>query len=137
LQNFTTSQNLIRFVATVGAYNAAIGVGLEFQPASGTTTGTIVIFVNDNGNVGIGGPMNTTKTINVSINTSGIFGAGSGFIGVTTLMSAGVFGIYRALKRKKIIPEESDPWENDEIFDVTEDNPLFVGSPDSLTPLYE
>jgi len=57
-------------------------------------------------------------------------------VGLTSAFSAVVFGIYGTLKKKRIIPEEIDPWENDEIFDVTSDNPLYNTTGVSLQPLY-
>eukprot|EP01114_Cavostelium_apophysatum_P013120 TRINITY_DN310_c0_g1_i2.p1 TRINITY_DN310_c0_g1~~TRINITY_DN310_c0_g1_i2.p1 ORF type:complete len:3659 (-),score=1079.82 TRINITY_DN310_c0_g1_i2:58-10971(-) len=107
-------------------------------------TKNFTIIVSDTGNFGTGGVKNVTIRSKLCLKggTSGkggstANGAASGFVAVTTAMALGIFSIYKILKHKKIIPEDVDPWENDEVFDVTLDNPLFSGNPDILEPVYE
>jgi len=126
-----------------GDANSAFQAGFTIF-ASTTANCTLAFLVNDNGYYGSGGALTATKTIFVILEKQPAGGgsgsgasAGGAFVGVTTLLSGTVFGIYGALKKKKIIPEEIDPSENDEIFDVTLDNPIYSGNPDALEAVYD
>jgi len=97
------------------------------------TNAAITINVNDGGATGSGGPLSTIKVIPVLLKAPVAGGGGGGrgaggLIGVSSLMSLLIFGVYRFLAKKKIIPEEVDPWENDDMFDATVDNPLRMTS---------
>jgi len=131
----THSATSFTFTATIPVINAALSQGISWDPDGSSTTGTLVVTVNDQGVTG-NGPLTTTHTtsINVVIQSDSIAG---GFFGLTSLMSMGVFGVYKLLKKKKVIPEEADPWENDELFNATLDNPLFAGSPTTMEPIFE
>jgi len=112
--------------------------GIQFvaqrTPAlTGDNTAVLTMFVNDQGNSPQGGlVLNVTKTANILLHKPG-FGDGNpppstGVVGVFGLISFGMFVVYRVLRKKKIIPEEIDPWENDDMFDATVDNPLRLTS---------
>jgi len=125
---------------TVTAINTALASGIQFVP---TSTGSLLIQVNDNGYFseqaqGPGTPLTANATISVTFTTTSSLSSGSAatgaFIGSTTIVSAAVYGVYRTLKSKKVIPEEADPWENDDAFDATADNPLYGTS--GVTPIY-
>ncbi len=68
---------------------------------------------------------------------AGVASAGvtAALVGVTTVLSMAVFGTYKVMKNKKLLPEEADPWENDELFDATLDNPLYAGAPVSFSSI--
>jgi len=129
------SATQLKFTGTVQVVNQVLGQGIQWDPNGNSITGTLVLSVSDQG-AGGGAPLvtNYTTSINVIVQQDTIAG---GFIGLTTLMSAGVLGIYKVLKNKKVIPEEADPWENDELFNATLDNPLFAGSPTTMEPMFE
>jgi len=121
--------------------------GLQYIPRNNAPTNFVdytvnfTISVSDLGQFGDGGPLNVTKLVFITVHNN--FGGGSpalqssGFIIATAVLSAAVFVVYVTLKKKRIIPEEIDPWENDEVFDVTSENPLFTGPPGNLEPMYE
>jgi len=97
-----------------------LGAGLNPQDPTKAKSFSLVILLSD--------PAIVAQT--------GAVGAAPGLVGVATLMSMGTYGVYKVMKKKKIIPEEADPWENDTLWDATLDNPLFSGAPGTGT-IYE
>jgi len=85
-------------------------------------------------------PKSTTYQVHIFINRTQGVGrsiASGALIGVTTAMSAAVYGAYKAMKKRKLIPEDADPWANDELFDASMDNPIYSGHPTTSTALYQ
>jgi len=103
--------------------------------SSWTAVMNLNVNINDNGAHGLGGPLNTTIVVPIHITTSPAFtGPVSAFIGVTAILSLTSYASFRGMKSKKFIPEDSDPWEHDELFDDTlGENPLFSNS----QPIYD
>jgi len=135
-QNTATSATI---TGTVVAINSALSQGISF---SATASGNLTISVNDGGfysEVASGpGPVMTGQgSVAVTIGGNKSFhsapAATGAFVGGTSIVSAAVYGVYRTLKSKKVIPEEADPWENDDAFDATSDNPLYATG---VTPIY-
>jgi len=121
----------LRCTAPLAAINLAFSNGLEFVPRT-TGTGLIQISVNDLQ----GGSTSTNITVVISApGGSSVVAAPvtAALVGVTTVLSMAVFGTYKVMKNKKLLPEEADPWENDELFDATLDNPLYAGAPISFS----
>jgi len=143
LQNvlgYTATACSMRFRATKPTINALFASGLTYWPAgTAPAFGRVFIRVDDNGFWGqeaspVNKFVNTSILMNIdSVNNGQIFGqsaqVGSAIAGGTTVISAGIYGLYRLMKRKKLLPEDADPWETDEFFDKTLDNPLFSGTP--------
>jgi hypothetical protein len=102
------------------ADNGAFGEG----PGAVPKTTTLSIFI----------PVQRSNTPSDEITTTASVGA---LVGVTTLMSLGMFGAYKIMKRRKLIPEEADPWENDELFDATLDNPLYSGATVTMNAVFD
>jgi hypothetical protein len=102
------------------------------------------VSVNDGGSYGTGGVKIGNYTTNVEIHVASwypgelppIFGAMS-LVGVTTVVSVSLFAAYRVMKKKNLIPEEADPWENDDLFDATLDNPIYSGATVTMSAVYE
>lgn len=125
---------------TVSAINTALASGIQFVP---TATGTLIIQVNDQGYYsevaqGAGPALTTNATVTVTLSAANSLSSGpaavtGAFVGSTGIVSAAVYGVYRTLKSKKVIPEEADPWENDDAFDATGENPLYGNG---VTPIY-
>lgn len=137
-----TISNPMILEGTLSQLNVAISKGIVFDPVPQLVgqTGAVFLKVNDTGNRGVGGPETTQIFIPIQIVAAGELQpieAAAALVGVTTLLSMGLFGTYKILKRRKIIPEEADPWENDELFDATLENPLFSGSPSTLAAVYD
>jgi len=135
-QNTATSATV---TGTVAAINSALSQGISF---SATTSGSLTISVNDGGYYsevasGAGsvltGQGSVTVTIGGNKSLHSAPAATGAFVGGTGIVSAAVYGVYRTLKSKKVIPEEADPWENDDAFDATSDNPLYATG---VTPIY-
>jgi len=131
ISGYVSGQTDLLLTGTIQALNLAFGRGFRFVPNDQTEQGTITITINDNGHHDMTGNVNPLEDqFEIIVNISqelNLLGA-AGFIGLTGLMSAGVFGAYRFMKKKKLLPEEADPWENDELFDMTLDNPLYSGT---------
>jgi hypothetical protein len=137
VQNNATT---ITITSPVSAISSALAQGITFTPI---TSGSLIISVNDQGYyseaaAGQGSPLTARKSVTITINTSQSLnttpaGVTAAFVGGTSIVSAAVYGVYRTLKSKKLIPEEADPWENDDAFDATNDNPLYAAGE---TPIY-
>jgi len=97
-----------------------------------------VISVNDGSNF----PGNTGPALSTSQTLTVTFSSGSppanypyaapatgAMLGGTGIISTGVYILYRAMKKRKMLPEDANPWEADEGFDNTLDNPLYTGTP--------
>eukprot|EP01119_Soliformovum_irregulare_P000948 TRINITY_DN1069_c0_g1_i1.p1 TRINITY_DN1069_c0_g1~~TRINITY_DN1069_c0_g1_i1.p1 ORF type:complete len:2760 (+),score=837.80 TRINITY_DN1069_c0_g1_i1:89-8368(+) len=146
------NQTLV-ITGTLNNINAALNVGIRAEPwfrpdpsvfAANLSNCYITLTIKDFGNGGDGTPSaiqyNITKqfrlnyggTVGSTGPPAGAGGAVTGLVGVTSLLSLALFGGYRIMKKKKIIPENVDPWENDEIFNATQDNPLFATGPAPL-----
>jgi len=123
---------------TLAGINIALASGLRFDPVGQgeyNVPEAIWLEINDNGNTGTGGDLNATRIFGVieeetsSIHPPGAGPAIVGMVGITSLVSLGLFGAYKLMKKKNLIPEEADPWENDSLWDATVDNPLFSAEP--------
>jgi len=137
--NNTKNLKLLGFLTQI---DAALAAGLIYTPVH-TGTDTLYVTFNDLGNISPSGLPHLTATLKflVTVNPAGgtqqsaVFT--SAFVGVSSVLSMGVFGAYKIMKKNKLIPEDADPWENDEMFDATLDNPLFSGAPAvGMTALY-
>jgi len=135
------------FNGTLQAIQTALTSGLMYVPYKNSTSQTNVfnsivdfctLTVNDNGNFGgANNPLSGSCTLTVRYTkgpSKNVSDAPSGAVagavaGSATLVSAGIYGVYKLLKKKKILPEDADPWETDEYFDQTTDNPLYSGTP--------
>jgi hypothetical protein len=112
----------------------------EYQGPDGST---ITFVANDMGNnfvppnPALAKSFTLTVTLSALTTLNNAAGAlGLGLIGVTSAGSMAVFGVYKVMKKRRMLDENADPWENDDIFDATNDNPLFSGLPQS-TPIYD
>jgi len=138
LQVVQTS-NFISFSGTLPNIQAAFSSSLLYTPPSTTLTAQITVTVFDNGNIGTGNVLSGSTTFSVYTTTSSSSSSSSGptmsaaFAGGTSVISGSIYGIYRLMKKKKLLPEDSNPWETDEGFDNTQDNPLYNGIPTTST----
>jgi len=134
----------IQFSGTKTAINNALQKGIIFVPST-RGQGTLTFTVNDNGNFGAGSPLASSFTLFVSITDepqqppqgAEQAAVGAAMVGVTTLVSLSLFGAYKIMKRRKLIPEEADPWENDELFDATLENPIYSGATITMNAVYD
>jgi hypothetical protein len=133
----------LQYEGTVVAMNQALTNGIVYSYVGGTNA-YLRLFVDDLGSGPITKPaQNVTKTIqlvaatNIDRTLETVVGAAGALVGVTTVASIGVYGVYAVLKRRKLLPDEADPWENDELWDATIDNPLFSGVPVQNQPVYD
>jgi len=134
---------------TISALNDCFSKTIRFWPDwcpnfAYPCNGTVTVSVNDGGSYGTGGVKIGNYTTNVEIHVASwypgelppIFGAMS-LVGVTTVVSVSLFAAYRVMKKKNLIPEEADPWENDDLFDATLDNPIYSGATVTMSAVYE
>jgi len=137
LYGFTNTSTSIYFNAPLPVLRATFTAGFFYYAAvSSATMAYLNVTVNDNGNYGSGGPLVASKllTITVSIgqpptNYSYAAPVSGALLGGTGIFSSGVYMLYRAMKKRKMLPEDANPWEADEGFDNTLDNPLYTGTP--------
>jgi len=125
---------LFSTAAPIAVINAAFANGIDYKPRT-TGNGLVTIDVTDNLAVAA-----VKQQITIVISAPGGAGVASAgvtaaLVGVTTVLSMAVFGTYKVMKNKKLLPEEADPWENDELFDATLDNPLYAGAPVSFSSI--
>jgi len=138
-----TSATSAQLTGTVSALNNALASGIQFVPSS-LVTATLQVSVNDQGfysevNQGAGTPLTASATITITVSSGKSLQSGPGavtgvFIGGTSIVSSAVYGVYRTLRSKKVLPEEADPWANDADYDATDNNPLYGGT--GSTPIY-
>jgi len=151
----TISATQFSVSGTLALLAAALNGGISFLPVACPTltgfpcTGNITWTAQDFGSYGEGAgnsqPKTTTfsKSIHIDRYSSAqgpppaTQAAVGGLVGVTTLVSISMFGAYRLMKRRKLIPEEADPWENDELFDATLDNPLYSGATVTMNAVFD
>ena len=134
----------ITFDGTLSTINSVLSQGVIYVPNK-PGSGALNLAVNDNGHTGLGGPLNSnTFKITVSVQTvsqanniassagtaATVTGAAAGG---AALLSGGLYGVYMFLKRRKMLPEDREPWETDADFDNTLDNPLYSGTPSVMT----
>ncbi len=91
-----TSSSLMQFSGTLANLNTALS-GLTFNPpASPTTGGYLLISINDEGNTGQGGPLTTSATTSLAVNSVGnaptIFVTGGTTASFTELSSPSQLG---------------------------------------------
>jgi hypothetical protein len=140
---------------TLPLLTAAFSSGISFLPnacpplVGFPCTGTMTFVAQDFGSYGEGAgnslPQMTEFSKNIHIDRYNsnqgppptTEAAVGGLVGVTTLVSLSMFGAYRLMKRRKLIPEEADPWENDELFDATLDNPLYSGATVTMNAVFD
>jgi len=119
--------------ATLGVLNSVLGTGNGLNYTPGVPGGgTMTIYVNDNG-AGLV-PADPTRAQHASLNIMlsdppivGTISSAGALIGVTSMMSMSTYGVYKVMKKRKLIPEDAAPWESDGAWDATTDNPLFSG----------
>jgi hypothetical protein len=128
---------------TLAAFNQVFSRGFSVIHDGINGSPSVTISIDDRGsNDGTGSPalfgtISQSIPIDVIVDGGGT-GLETGFVGVAGVLSGAVFGAYKYMKKKKLIPEEADPWENDELFDMTLDNPLYSGtSPSSLEAVFD
>jgi hypothetical protein len=129
---------------SVSAINSALSRGVCWvgtfvandDSANATSPpGQLTIFANDLGNPTGGANLTASYTIftksynnpSSSLDPSAAGSTTGAFIGLSSLLSGSVYGTYRLLKKKKLLPEDADPWENDDVFDATAENPIYAG----------
>jgi len=126
---------VINFSTNLGNLPAILSAGIRYSSPN-FASDQLIISVNDNGNIGIGGPKTTTQaftfTLGQALNalTGPVTGA---MVGATSLI--GILGgaIYAWMRKKKLIlAEESDPWANDQMFENQLDNPVYSSNPNSI-----
>jgi hypothetical protein len=144
LVNYVNTSNQILFDGTVGSIDAAFAALLVYEPKA-TGSGFITVTVNDNGNTGSGGALKTTMTIAITVTTATGGGKGTtdnvvsgpsitgAVVGGTAALSSGLYGVYAYMKKRKLLPEDTDPWEADADFDKTLENPLYSGTPSTTS----
>ncbi len=107
---------------------------------SSASSSQLTVTVNDNGNWGQTRSFTPPSQV-LLINILGTTGSNIGnkaavtaaitasILGGTTVIGASLYGLYIFIRRKSnLLPQEYDPWENEEGFDATLDNPLYRGS---------
>jgi len=133
----------VTFTGTLDQINAGLNnMQLErFDSNLGDELFTITL--NDHGATGLGGPMVYNKTYllrerfidqtsgggSPGVITGAAVGGGVGAI-------AAVFGAYKMLKKKNLI-DSADPWESEDAFQSTVDNPLYNYDQNNANVLYE
>ena len=144
LVNYTNTTNQILFSGTLSSINAALAQYVVYFAATNGSGGYLTVSVNDNGNTGSGGALKATMTINIigtppqgtkpsnaaNLNGPSITGA---VVGGTAALSSGLYGVYAYMKKRKLLPEDTDPWEADADFDKTLENPLYSGTPSTTS----
>jgi hypothetical protein len=149
LANSSSVQFYTKLSATKFTFQAALpfvnyvfssgGGGIIYQIKNPGDVGNdnLKITVNDLGNFGEEVPpvpKNATKTISIKYGPTEQTG-GSGFVavslvGITSLLGAAATGIYKFMKKRKMIPESTDPWESAEVF---QEGALYQGSTSSIS----
>jgi len=123
-----------KFNGTISTMSTVLSSGVTWAAPNPplkrfTSDANLLVNLQDNGARGSGGPQNTVVSVRVKIVNSPAFtGPVSAFIGGTAILSMASFAAYKALSKGRYIPEDSDPWEKDQLFDDTvQESPVYGG----------